>query len=327
MAPRALAQVLGDLTIADNADVLIGFRGADDAGVIRVSEDMVLIQTVDFFTPIVDDPFDYGRIAALNALNDVWAMGGRAVSALAITAFPKKGLDYAVLTEIMQGGASVLNEQGVALLGGHSVDNDQIMFGYSVTGVAHPRQLTPNSGAVPGDVLILTKPLGTGIVSTAIKFARVPEASAEASLRTMLNSGREAAELMVRFGVRAATDVTGFGLMGHAWELAKASHVSLHIDAAAVPVIEGARELAEAGNVTGADKTNREYVGSDVSLESSLSEGMNRVLFDPQTAGGLLIAVSRREAEPLLEALRSAYPHASLIGHVEARGEFGIIVR
>ncbi|HEY5074572.1 MAG TPA: selenide, water dikinase SelD, partial [Pyrinomonadaceae bacterium] len=241
-------------------NLLVGFDQADDAGVYRLRDDLALVQTLDFFTPIVDDPFDYGRIAALNSINDVWAMGGTPITAMAITCFPKKGLDFAILTEIMRGGLSVLTENKVALVGGHSVDNEQIMFGYSVTGVIDPNKVATNAGAKPGDVIILTKPIGTGVISTGIKLARAPAKVVEESIATMLTPGKYAAEAIVKFDVKAATDVTGFALLGHAWEVARASNVTIEIDSARVPLINGALELARAGLMTGADKTNREYV-------------------------------------------------------------------
>lgn len=312
--------MLGGLQIPEDPNLIVGIETADDAGVYRLSPDLALVQTVDFFTPIVDDPFDYGRIAALNSINDVWAMGGTPLTALAVTCFPKKGLDFAILGEIMRGGLHVLSENGVALVGGHSVDNQQIMFGYAVTGTIHPARVVANRGARAGDSLILTKPLGTGVISTGIKFERAAPEVVAASLRTMLLSGRRASELMVEAGASAATDVTGFALLGHAWELARASGVTLEIDASKVPVIHGALELAAAGLLTSGDRTNRAYVGEDVLLAQSLSTELSRLLFDPQTAGGLLISVASERAPSLLDALREHYPEASLIGRVRERG-------
>jgi len=245
-------------------NLLVGFDKADDAGVYRLRDDLALVQTLDFFTPIVDDPFIYGQIAALNSINDVWAMGGRPITAMAITCFPKKGLDFSILTEIMRGGLSVLTENKVALVGGHSVDNDQIMFGYSVTGVIDPNKVATNAGARPGDFLILTKPIGTGIISTGIKFAKASATVVEESIATMLTPGKFAAEAIALFDVKAATDVTGFALLGHTWEMAGASNVTIEIDAERVPLINGAQELAAAGLLTSGDKTNREYVGAEV---------------------------------------------------------------
>src|ERR1700694_1218841 len=210
---------------------MVGFDTADDAGVYLLREDLAIVQTVDFFTPIVDDPYDYGRIAALNSINDVWAMAGTALTALAITCFPKKGVDPAILGEIMRGGQETLNKYGVTLIGGHSVDNEQIMFGYAVTGVIDPAKIASNAGARPGDAIILTKPIGTGVISTGIKFEKASKEVAAASVETMLTPGKFAAEAMREFEVKGATDVTGFALIGHAWEMAKASNVSIKIDA------------------------------------------------------------------------------------------------
>ena len=299
-----------------NPALLIGFDNADDAGVYRLRDDLALVQTVDFFTPIVDDPFDYGRIAALNSINDVWAMGGTPLTALAITCFPKKGVEYAILGEIMRGGLSILTENGVTLLGGHSVENDQIMFGYAVTGVIHPNQIAANNGARPGDVLILTKPIGTGVSSTGIKFGKASEEVAARSTATMLIAGREAAAAMREFGVRGATDITGFGLLGHAWELAKASHVTLEIETARVPILSGALDLARRKMLTQGDRTNREYVGNDVVFETDISKEMASLLYDPQTAGGMLIAIAAGRAEPMLARLREHYDRAAIIGRV-----------
>jgi len=311
---------LGGLDIPRDPNLIVGIETADDAGVYRLSDTLALVQTVDFFTPIVDDPFDYGRISALNSINDVWAMGGTPVTALAVTCFPKKGVDFSILGEIMRGGLQVLTENGVALVGGHSVDNQQIMFGYAVTGVIDPARVVTNRGARPGDALLLTKAIGTGVVSTGIKFGKAPEEVTRASLETMLLSGREAARLMTEAGASAATDVTGFALLGHAWEMARASGVTLEIDASSVPLIRGARELAAAGMLTSGDKSNRAYVGEDVTLGEGVGKELASLLFDPQTAGGLLISVARERADELLASLRERYPDASLIGRVEGRG-------
>ena len=311
---------MSGLDIPRDPNLIVGIETADDAGVYCLSKDLALVQTVDFFTPIVDDPFDYGRISALNSINDVWAMGGMPVTALAVTCFPKKGVDFSILGEIMRGGLHVLTENGVALVGGHSVDNQQIMFGYAVTGVIDPARVVTNRGARPGDALLLTKPVGTGVVSTGIKFGRASEEVTRASLDTMLLSGREAARLMTEAGVSAATDVTGFALLGHAWEMARASGVTLEIDSSSVPLIRGARELAAAGLLTSGDKSNRAYVGEDVTLGEGVGKELASLLFDPQTAGGLLISVPDDRAADLLASLRGRYPAAALIGRVAERG-------
>ncbi len=282
----------------------------------RLRDDLALVQTVDFFTPIVDDPFDYGRIAALNSINDVWAMAGTPLTALAITCFPKKGLEYSILGEIMRGGLRVLNENGVLLVGGHSVDNDQIMFGYAVTGLIHPDQVAANAGARPGDTLILTKPIGTGVISTGIKFGKASAEETAVATETMLTPGRNAAEAMREFGVRGATDITGFGLIGHAWELAKASGATLEIVAERVPVLPGALELARRKLLTKGDKVNREYVGDDATIGADITRETASLLYDPQTAGGMLISIARDRAASLLAKLRETYAQAAIIGRV-----------
>jgi selenide,water dikinase len=279
-----------------------------------------MVQTVDFFTPVVDDPFDFGRIAALNSLNDVWAMGGRPVTAMAITCFPREGVELTILEEIMRGGLAVLMENGVSLVGGHSVQNDQIMFGYSVTGLIHPDRVATNGGACAGDRLILTKPLGTGVISTGVKFGKASAEMEALATATMLASNRRGAELISEYGVKAATDITGFGLLGHAWEVATASGVTIEIDPLAVPLLEGALEMARQRMLTQGDRTNREYVGADIEFAPALlaeeHEARRSVLFDPQTAGGLLIAVPDDRAAELLAALRLVYPASTLIGRV-----------
>jgi len=307
-------------------NLLVGFDKADDAGVYRLRDDLALVQTLDFFTPIVDDPFNYGRIAALNSINDVWAMGGTPVTAMAITCFPKKGVDFSILQEIMRGGLSVLTENKVVLVGGHSVDNEQIMFGYSVTGVIDPNHVATNAGAQPGDALILTKPIGTGVISTGIKRAKASPEVIEESIATMMTPGKYAAEAIAKFDVKGATDVTGFALLGHAWEMACASNVTIEIDSASVPLINGALELVEAGMLTGADKTNREYVGEDIEISPAVDPTLLKLFYDSQTAGGLLLAIAEEKANELLEELRPNYPRAQIIGRVRTRTEQAIMV-
>jgi len=308
-------------------NLLVGFDKADDAGVYRLRDDLALVQTLDFFTPIVDDAFIYGQIAALNSINDVWAMGGRPITAMAITCFPKKGLDFSILGEIMRGGLSVLTENQVALVGGHSVDNEQIMFGYSVTGVIDPNKVATNAGARPGDVIILTKPIGTGVISTGIKFGKAASDVVDESISTMLTPGKYAAEAIAKFDVKAATDVTGFALLGHTWEMACASNVTIEIDSASVPLISGALDLAAAGLLTSGDKTNREYVGEDVEVAPTIDPNLMKLLYDPQTAGGLLLAIAQEKADELLRELRTNYPRAEIIGRVSERAEKAIMVK
>jgi selenide, water dikinase len=254
-------------------------------------------------------------------------MGGTPVTALAVTCFPKKGVDFAILGEIMRGGLDTLTEHSVALVGGHSVDDQQIMFGYAVTGTIHPREIVTNRGARPGDLVVLTKPVGTGVVSTGIKRARADDATVQASIDTMLLAGREAARLMKEAGAHAATDVTGFALLGHAWEVARASNVTIEIDSASVPLIPGALELAAQGMLTSGDKSNRLYVGEDIEMGAAVRPELASLLFDPQTAGGLLISVAEGRAVELVARLRETYPAASIVGRVRERGPRSIVVR
>lgn len=309
-----------------NPNLLVGFDNADDAGVYQLRKDLAIVQTLDFFTPIVDDPFDYGRIAALNSINDVWAMGGTPITAMAITCFPKKGVPFEILGEIMRGGLSILTENGVTLIGGHSVQSEEIMFGYSVTGIIHPAQVATNNGAKPGDVLLLTKALGTGIISTGIKFKKAAPEIAQHSVATMLTAGRQAGEAMREFGVRGATDITGFGLLGHAWEVAKASRVTFELNPNQIPILPGVLDLASRKMLTQGDKTNREYVGTGVQLSNSISKEMASVLFDPQTAGGMLIAVAADKADALLARLRETYADAARIGRVTEFNRANVVV-
>ena len=310
-----------------NENVLVGFDKADDAGVYLLRDDLAIVQTVDFFTPIVDDPYVYGQIAALNSINDVWAMAGTPLTALAITCFPKKGVDPAILGDIMRGGLETLNKYGVTLIGGHSVDSEQIMFGYSVTGVVDPDKLATNAGARVGDVIILTKPIGTGVISTGIKFEKTTPEIAAASVETMLTAGQHAAEVMREFGVKGATDVTGFALIGHAWEMAKASEVTIELHARAVPLLDGALELATAGLLTSGDKSNRAYVGKEVEIARGVDENLIKLLYDPQTAGGMLVAVPPAAAKDALVRLRENYPHAAVIGQVTERRDHTLVIR
>jgi len=313
--------VLGDMPVYSDDRVLVDYRTADDAGVYRIDERRALVQTVDFFTPIVDDPFIYGQIAAANALSDVYAMGGTALTALAIAGFPKDA-DRALLPQIFAGGLDKLREAGVSLLGGHTVQDQEIKFGYAITGMIDPDRILSNAGARPGDVLILTKPIGTGIVSTALKFGRAGEAAVAAAIRSMITLNKSAAEAIERLPggtVHACTDITGFGLLGHASEVAAASGCAIEIDAAAVPLIEGARELVQ-GNVPGGGKTNRQHFGQRIQIDPGVPPDLTDLLFDPQTSGGLLISLTSEVAAVAIETLRGAGVSASIIGKVTGAG-------
>jgi selenide, water dikinase len=310
----------------NDENLIVGFDKADDAGVYRLRDDLALVQTLDFITPIVDDPFDYGRIAALNSINDVWAMGGKPLTALALVFFPDGENDFPVLGEVMRGGLDVLSQNGVALIGGHSICNEQIMFGYAVTGVIDPQKVATNSGARVGDSIILTKPIGTGVVSTAIQLAQAGKDVAAASLETMLTSGKDAGAAICEFGVACATDVTGFGLLGHALEVARASNATLEIEASRVPLLPGGLRLAGDGMITRGDKTNREYVGEDVTIATHVSKELCSLLYDPQTAGGMLLTIAPHLTDDLLARLRRTYHHAVSIGRVAARGTHSLVV-
>jgi selenide, water dikinase len=306
--------------------VLIDYRTSDDAGVYVLDDGRALVQTVDFFTPIVDDPFVYGQIAAANALSDVYAMGGRPLTALAIAAFPKD-LDRSVLRKILLGGLDKLREAGVALLGGHTVQDLEVKFGYAVTGEVNPARVLANGGARPGDVLLLTKALGTGIIATALKFNRAPEEAIAAAVRSMTTLNRTAAEVIARHdgAIHACTDVTGFGLIGHGSEMAAASGCSLHIEAGRVPLLDGARALAR-GNLPGGGRTNREHFGGGVNVGDGIDSDVLDLLYDPQTSGGLLLAVDPAEEDAVTSALTSAGVPVVRIGRAQVRTTAAILV-
>lgn len=288
-----------------NNDVLVGYDMADDAGVFRLQDDVALVQTVDFFTPVADDPEIYGRAAAINALNDVYAMGGKPISALAIVCYPQKE-DLMVLGQILRGGQAAMNEAGVIVLGGHSIDDAEIKFGYAVTGLIHPQEIITNAGAQPGDALILTKRIGTGAISTGIKRGVASELAIRAAMKTMTTSAATAAAAMQQVKVHACTDVTGFGLLGHAYEMARASKVCLVIKAALVPLLPDVLNLIAQGMLTRGDKNNREYVGETIEIANHVSREMQSALYDPQTAGGLLISVEGSKAEDLLTRIEGS---------------------
>ena len=321
LAPSDLAQVLSKLPKQNTENVIVGFEHSDDAGVFRLSDDTALVQTVDFFTPVADDPETYGRIAAINSLNDVYAMCGTPLSALSIVCYPQKG-DWEVLGQILAGGQMAMNEEGVVVIGGHSVDDKEMKFGYAVTGVIHPDKVISNAGAKPGDVLILTKPIGTGAINTAVKFGKASPATEQAAIDAMTTSAAAAGRAMQRIGANACTDVTGFGLMGHAYEMAKASEVTLNIESKAVPLLLDVLELISQGMLTRGDKNNRVYVGGTVRIQESVSREMQSALFDPQTAGGLLISLPERNAIDFLSEVAGS----TLIGTVAAKNVYLIEV-
>jgi selenide,water dikinase len=293
-----LDQVLSGLPHVKDENVLIGFESADDAGVYKLSDECALVQTVDFFTPIVDDPYTYGAIAAANALSDVYAMGGEPVTALSIAAFPGKA-EPDLMRDIIRGGIDKMREAGCAVIGGHTVVDEEIKFGFAVTGTVHPAKVWSNAGARPGDVLFLTKPIGTGVIATAVKRERAWAEHAAGATESMLRLNRESAETLSAAGVHACTDITGFGLAGHAREMALASRVTLEIDTAAVAIFDGALNYAAAGLMPGGLKNNREFVSPIVEIAGALPDGLESLLYDPQTSGGLLAAVSPETASKI----------------------------
>ena len=286
-----------------------------------------LVQTVDFFTPIVDDPYVYGQIAAANALSDVYAMGGRPLTALAIAGFPKSGLEPEAMAAIFLGGFDKLREAGVSLLGGHTVQDEEIKFGYAVTGAVDPAKVLTNGGAQPGDALILTKPLGTGVIGTAIKFDRAKPAMVDAAVLSMRTLNRAASEALGGIdGVHACTDITGFGLIGHAMEMAEASHATVNIRAQEVPVFEGVLEIARK-NRSGGMGSNREHFEGRVDMATTVPEPWQDILFDPQTSGGLLISLDQLQADLALQILASAGVSAVRVGSVAPFGGKRLIIR
>jgi len=310
-----LQRALAEISVYQDSNVLVGFEKADDAGVYRLDDQTAVVQTVDFFTPIVDDPFTYGQIAAANSLSDVYAMGGSPRFALSIVCFPKDKLDEEVLHEILRGGAEKMKEARVAVIGGHSVQDQEIKFGYCVTGLIDPRKIYSNSAAKPGDVLLLTKPLGTGIIATGIKLQKTPPEVAQNAIEWMRKLNAPASDGMEKFHIHSVTDVTGFGLIGHAYEMAQGSDATLTFSAAKVPVIEGTEELAKQGMLPGGIESNRRYVGDSI-VWSGVSSLRQLIMLDPQTSGGLLISLPEEEAGPLAAELEAAGFLGELIGRV-----------
>ena len=302
-----------------HADLLVGTSTADDAGVFRIAPDLALVQTVDFFTPIVDDAFQFGAIAAANALSDVYAMGGEPKTALNVACFPQSGVPLEVLTDILRGGLAKAEEAGVVVVGGHTVIDEEIKFGMAVTGLVHPDRILRNVGARPGDALVLTKALGTGIVATALKRGAGSPAEQAAAIESMAALNAAAARVLRGFEVHACTDVTGFGLLGHGYEMAHGSGVRLALVAERLPLLPGARALAAAGHLTGGCKRNRDWLADKVEVAAAVPADLAEIAWDPQTSGGLLAAVPAATAPRLLDAFRAAGVRAATIGAVEAR--------
>ena len=299
---------------------------ADDAGVYKLTDDLAIVQTVDFFTPIVDDPYTFGQIAVANALSDVYAMGGKPLTALNIVCFPSKTLDISVLRDILRGGIDKMREAGVVLVGGHSVDDPELKYGLSVTGTVHPNRVLTKGGARPGDKLLLTKPIGTGIISTAVKGGMASDQVIKAVAQSMAALNKTASEVMLQVGVNACTDITGFGLLGHACEMIQDSHIGLRIHSASVPIFPETIELARMGMIPGGTYRNKEFRSKMVD-SAGIADVMLDILFDPQTSGGLFVSVSADKANLLLARLKEAgVIDAAIIGEVVSHPEQRIVV-
>jgi selenide, water dikinase len=332
LSPGTLDSILRRLPLPTDPNVLVGFQTNDDAGVYLVNEDLALTQTVDFFTPIVDDPFTFGQIAAANSLSDVYAMGGKPFSALSIVGFPEKG-DPAILEQIIRGGLDKMKEANCTVIGGHAIRNDDIQFGYAVTGSIHPKKIWKNVGALTNDVILLTKPLGTGLISTALKKERASAASLDASIASMYQLNRNAAEALRELEsktnsacIHAVTDITGFGLLGHAREMALGEPekgtpaVTIEIQHQFVPSLPGALQAATEGMIPGGLKNNREFIGECVTFAANVPEENRALLFDPQTSGGLLVAISPESADLALQLLQQRNVTAHKIGRILPKG-------
>jgi selenide,water dikinase len=325
-----LSQVLGGLPPNDDPRVLADYHGASDAGVYLLDgpegQD-ALVQSVDFFTPIVDDPYIYGAAAAANALSDLYAMGATPITALAVVGFPKKGLDLAILAEMLRGGHEKLHEAGAVLLGGHTVQDDEIKLGYAVTGRVGREALVTNRAAREGDRLYLTKPIGTGVLATALKKKKLGEDANLALHRNLVSLNRAASEAMLAVGIASATDVTGFGLLGHAAEMARGSNAALEVEALSVPILPDALRLQAKGYVTGGLETNRRYVEDVLHIEGVVDGNLVDLFLDPQTSGGLLIAVAEGKESRFRQALTERQAAAARIGRVVGQGSARIVLR
>lgn len=317
--------MLARLELTSHPDLLVGIGTGDDAGVYRLTDEIAIVNTVDFFTPVVDDPFTYGQIAAANALSDVYAMGGVPKTALNLVCWPQSGLPGEMLTEILRGGAEKAREAGVVIVGGHSVADEEVKYGMAITGVIDPRRIVRNVGARPGDALILTKPLGTGVLMTAFKRAELDSEHYAAAVKSMAMLNASAAAAMLLNDVHAATDITGFGLAGHAMAMAEGSGVTLVIEESDLPLLPGALDALAAGMIPGGGTRNREFYGSRVHVAEEVIDTMVAMVFDPQTSGGLLIALPQNEALPLLAALQAAgNVESEIVGRVVPAGDYPI---
>ena len=321
-------QALERLRVRKDPNLIAGFEHGEDAGVYRVSEDLALIQTVDFFTPVVDDPYVFGQVAAANALSDVYAMGGRPLTCLNVVGFPIKQMGIEILQRILEGGLSKIHEAGALLVGGHSVDDEELKYGLSVTGLVHPDRVVTNGGARAGDLLVLTKRLGTGIIATALKGELASEAAVARMIESMTTLNRRPSELMQELGPHACTDITGFGLLGHALEMARASRKGLVFHSGEIPILEEADRYADMGLVPGGSHANRDFASCRVDVQMDASPVLLDILYDPQTSGGLLISLPPNRSEILIERLhREGLEAARIVGEVVQAPEGRVIVK
>jgi len=319
--------VLGHLDLGSSPDLLVGIATGDDAGVFRLRDDLAIVNTVDFFTPVVDDPLTYGAIAAANALSDVYAMGGTPKTALNLVCWPQSGLPHAMLAEILRGGAAKAREAGVVVVGGHSVADEEVKYGMAVTGVIDPRRIIRNVGVRAGDALLLSKPLGTGVLMTAFKRGQLAPEYYDIAVRWMAELNAATAHAMLHYDVHAATDITGFGIAGHVIKMAEGSGVTIHIEESDLPLMPGVLECCAAGMIPGGGTRNREFYGPRVRIADEVGDEMAAMVFDPQTSGGLFIALPERDAMALLADLHSiGNTEAAIVGHAIAPGEFPVEV-
>ncbi len=324
MGPGALKNILSDLPQFEHPDLLVSGSGMDDAGVIRLDNNVALVQTLDFFTPIVDEPYIFGQIAAANAFSDIYAMGARPLTALNITSFPTCSLDLEILRDILKGGADKIKEAGALLVGGHTVEDKEPKYGLAVTGVVDPKDLLRNDCARDGDVLVLTKPIGTGIITTAAKGDLAPSSALDEAVKSMVKLNKTAAEVLAKFQVNACTDITGFGLLGHAYEMALGSGVTMIINSSRVPLLKNVSQLAGMGLVPAGARRNLEFIEEQVEWEVEITPEMRDILNDPQTSGGLLAAVPAADADEIVSQLHRNGETAAAVGRV-IRGRPGCI--
>lgn len=322
-----MAYVVSHLPDFTDERLLVGPKSFADAGIFKISKDQALVQTLDFFTPVVNDPYDYGQIAAANALSDVYAMGGKPLTAMNILCYPVKTLDRSILVEILRGGADKVKEAGAVVVGGHTLQDNEIKYGLSVTGVIHPDRIVTNAGAKAGDMLVLTKPLGTGLIISAIKANKVAGDHVSLVTRSMVTLNKTASEVMMETGASSCTDITGFGLLGHAYEMAEASKATLKFFAGRVPVFEGCERYAKMGLIPGVSKLSKKYFKDTIRIDSKVRDHLVDVLFDAQTSGGLLISISSEKAEKLCAKLREkGVVTAEIVGEVNKREDVSITV-